>query len=61
MELVIKGPTKLLGDCRARNIGKEIKKLKEEDNSELKAHNTQLKIQVNDLQVAVKAQDEEIR
>ena len=49
MELVIKGATKLLGDCKTGNIGKEIKKLKEEDNSELKAHNTQLKIRINDL------------
>ena len=49
MELVIKGATKLLGDCKAKNIGKEIKKLKEENNSELKVHKTQLKIRVNNL------------
>ena len=61
MELVIKGATKLLGDYKAVNISKEIKKLKEEDSSELKAHNAQLKIWVNDLQVTVKAQDEEIQ
>ena len=60
MELVIKGATKFLGDCKAGNIGKEIKKLKEEDNSELKVHNIQLKIQVNNLQITVKAQDKEI-
>ena len=61
MELVIKKASRFLGDCKAGNISKEIKKLKEEDSSELKAHNAQLKIQVNDLQVMVKAQDEEIR
>ena len=60
MELVIRGATKLLGDYKAGNISKEIKKLKEEDNLELKVHNTQLKLWVNDLQVTVKAQDEEI-
>ena len=54
MELVIKGATKLLGDCKVGNISKETRKLKEEDSSELKAHNAQLKIRVNDLQVTVK-------
>ena len=44
MELVFKGATKLLGDCRTRNICKEIRKLKEEDNSKLKTHNTHLKL-----------------
>ena len=61
MELVIKGATKLLGDYKVENISKEIRKLKEEDSSELKAHNAQLKIWINDLQVTVKAQYEEIR
>ena len=61
MELVIKGNTKLLGNYKAKNIGKEIKKLNKEDNLEPKAHNTQLKIWINDLQVTVKVQDEEIR
>ena len=60
MELVIKGATKFLSDCKAGNISKEISKLKEEDSSKVKAHNAQLKIRVNDLQVTVKAQDEEI-
>ena len=61
MELVLKGATKLLGDCKTGNITKEIRKLKEEDNSELKTHNTHLKLQISDLQVTVKAQDKEIR
>ena len=55
MELVIKGATKFLSDCKAGNISKEISKLKEEDSSKVKAHNAQLKIRVNDLQVTVKA------
>ena len=61
MESVLKGATKILGDCKTRNICKEIRKLKEEDNSELKTHNTHLKLQIGDLQLKVKAQDEEIR
>ena len=61
IELVIKGATKLFGDCKVGNISKEIRKLKEEDSSELKAHNAQLKIRIKDLHVTVKAQDEEIR
>ena len=61
MEMVIKGATKLFGNCKAGNICKKIRKLKEEDNSELKAHNAQLNLLINDMQVTVKAQDEEIR
>ena len=61
MELVLKRATKLLGDCKTMNITKEIWKLKEEDNSELKTHNTHLKLRIGDLQAIVKAQDEEIR
>ena len=61
MELVVKGAIKLLGNCKAGIISKEIWKLKEEDSSELKAYNAQLKIQINDLQVTMKVQDEEIR
>ena len=61
MELVLKGATKLLSNCKTKNITKEIRKLKEEDNSELKTHNTHLKLRIGDLQATVKAQDEEIR
>ena len=59
MEMVFKGATKLLGNCKTRNITKEIWKLKEEDNSELKTHNTHLKLRIGDLQL--KVQDEEIQ
>ena len=61
MELVLKGATKLLSDCKTGNIYKEIWKLKEEDNSELKTHNTHLKLRIGNLQATVKAQDEQIR
>ena len=44
MELVLKGATMLLGNCKTRNICKDIRKLKEEDNSEFKTHNTHLKL-----------------
>ena len=61
MDVVTREASKLLGDCKAGNIIKELKKLKQEDNSELKAHNTQFKVRVNDLQATLKAQDEKIR
>ena len=35
--------------------------MKEEDSSKLKANNAQLKLRINDMEVMVKAQDEEIR
>ena len=61
MELVLKGATKLLGDCKTGNICKEIRKLKEEDNSELKTHNTHFKLRIGKLQLGMKAQDEEFQ
>ena len=61
MEAVRREASKLLGNCKAGYIIKELKNLKQEDNSELKAHNTQLKVRINDLHATVKAQDEEIR
>ena len=44
MEAITREASKLLGDCKAGNICKELKKLKQEDNLELKAYNTQLKL-----------------
>ena len=38
MEAITKEASKLLGNCKAGNIIKELKKLKKEDNSELKTH-----------------------
>ena len=40
MEAVTREASKLLSNCKAGNIIKELKKLKKEDNSELKIHNT---------------------
>ena len=42
MEVVIKGASKLLDDCKARNIVKELKKLKEKDTESLEAANKKL-------------------
>ena len=42
MEVVIKGASKLLGDCKAGNIVKELKKLKEKDTESLEAANRKL-------------------
>ena len=44
MEVGTREASKLLGDYKAGNIYKELKKLKQEDNSELKTYNTQLKL-----------------
>ena len=49
LEAVIKEVSKLLGDCKARNICKELKKLKKEDKSVMQAYNTELKLLVTDL------------
>ena len=61
MDAVTREASKLLGDCKASNFIKELKKLKKEDNSRLKTHITHLKVRVTVLQGTVKAQDEEIR
>ena len=61
MEVVLRGASRLLGDCKLGNIGKEIRKLKQEDGSDLKAHNKALKLKITDLQVTVQAQDAEVR
>ena len=44
MEAATREASKLLGDCKAGNICNELKKLKQEGNTEVKAHNTQLKL-----------------
>ena len=49
LEAVIKEVSKLLGDCKAGNICKELKKLKKEDKSVMQAYNTELKLLVTDL------------
>ena len=44
MEIVTKGASKLLGDYKAGNIFKELKKLKQEDKSEIEAYNKKLRL-----------------
>ena len=60
MEIVIRSATKLLGDCKARNLSKEIRKLKEESDSRLKAQNDDLKVQITELQGIIKSQGAEV-
>ena len=52
--------SKLLGDCKPGNIIKELKKLKKEDNSDLKTHIMHLKAWLTDVQGTMKVQDKEI-
>ena len=61
MAVVIRGASKLLGDCKAGNISKEIRKLKAENPEvqELKAHSAKLKLKIADLDTTVKVQDEQ--
>src|SRR5450759_4227104 len=61
MEVVIKRASKLLGDCKAGNLCKELKKLKEQGTKELEATNLKLLSQVADLKVDLSFRDEEIR
>jgi hypothetical protein len=61
MEVVIRGASKLLGDCKVGNIGKELKKLKEKDTESLEAANRKLQQQVDDLQVALALKDDEVK
>lgn len=60
LETVVRNASRLLGDCKASNIGKEIRKLKQEDSAELKKHITHLKLRCGTLQDWVNAQDVEI-
>ena len=60
LETVVKGATRLLGDCKAENIGKEIRKLKAEDPSLLKKQITHLKVKVIEQQDRIKAQESQI-
>ena len=46
MEIVIKGASKLLRDCKAGNICKELKKLREKDTTSLEVSNAALTAQV---------------
>ena len=60
MEIVIKRASKLLGNCKARNICKELKKLREKDTTSLEASNVALIAQVQELKVSLALKKDEI-
>ena len=61
MEVVIKEASKLLGDCKAGNIVKELKKLKEKDSTALEAANRKLQQEVDELKIALALKEDEIK
>ena len=60
LELVTKGASKLLSDCKVGNILKELKKLKQKDIASLEAANTTLSFQVAELKMALVLKEDEI-
>ena len=60
MEFVTKRTSKLRGDCKPRNIIKELKKLKQQDTSTLEAANAALSSRVAELRIEMAKKDEEI-
>jgi hypothetical protein len=60
LETVVKGAARLLGDCKAENIGKEIRRLKSEDSATLKVQIEKLKLRVDEQQKMMAAQEEQI-
>ena len=60
LEFVMKGASKLLGNCRLGNIVKDLKKLQQKDTAMLEATNAVLSSQVADLKMALAKKDEEI-
>ena len=61
MEVVIIGASKLLGDCKAGNIVKALKKLKEKDTESLEAANKKLQQEVDQLKVALASKEDEVK
>ena len=61
MEVVIKEASKLLGDCKAGNIVKELKKLKEKDTESLEAANWKLWQEVDELKIALVLKEDEVK
>ena len=61
MEVVIKGASKLLGDCKAGNIVKELKKFKEKDTESLEAANWKLQQEVDELKIALALKEDEVK
>ena len=60
MEIVIKRASKLLGDCKAGNICKELLKLKERDTTSLEATNAALSTYVQELKIALALKKDEV-
>ena len=60
MEVVIKGTSKLFGDCKVGNIVKELKKLKEKDTESLEVANRKLQQEVNELKIALALKEDEV-
>ena len=61
MEVVVKGASKLLADCKARNIVKELRKLKEKDTTSLDAANKTLQLEMEQLKMALALKEDEIK
>ena len=61
MEIVIKRASKLLGNCKAGNICKELMKFKEKDTASLEASNAALSAQVQELKASLALKKDEIR
>ena len=61
MEVVIKRASKLLGDYKAGNIMKELKKLKEKDTASLEVANKKLQQEVDQLKVMLALKEDKIK
>ena len=61
MEVVVKGTSKFLGNCKAENIVKELKKLKEKDIASLEAANKRLQSEVEQLKIALALKEDEVK
>ena len=61
MEVVIKGASKLFGDCKVGNIVKELKKFKEKDTESLEAANQKLQQEVDELKIALALKEDELK
>ena len=61
MEVVIREASKLLGDCKAGNIVRELKKLKEKDIASLEAANKKLQLEVDQLKAALALKEDEVK
>ena len=60
LETVVTRAARLLGDCKAENIGKEIRRLKAEDSAALKTEVEKLKLRVCEQQGMMKNEEEQI-